>query len=381
MQKSASIAAASLGFIASLLSAQSTGRFLSPGGLVSVSDFGAMADGHTDNSQTLGRALAFAAMHPGTRLHFPCSSGGNTYRITTPLDIPPNTSLVGDGDKCTILYSPASDPGSVNAAFTIISGGHVVIDSLQLQAAGAHPPACILELGRLKGLTGSNKILNSTFSGYATKALVYSQASENNIWLGDSFLLNGGGAQYGFYTSAEDDLGICTGCQVASNMSIYFQLFVVAVFTEQPQFTAIADQVGGGTGDHYFENGYIGLNHTPGAIGLEFISGAQNQGGPNSRVSVTDIRIENGGYGLYFRKKDQGAIYNMDVGNVTWASGVVKEGEQAVAPGSRDQTYFAYGDDGLKLYRFTMSRNIANRHAITGPSSFDSLNDSTLEES
>jgi hypothetical protein len=372
---------ASLGLVTSLLNGQSTGRAPNPGGLVSVTDFGAVADGHTDNSQTLGRALGFAAIHPGTRLHFPCSSGGNIYRITTPLSIPPYVSLVGDGEKCAIFYDPSVDPGSVNSAFSITSGGWVAIDNLALKTGSAHPPASILELGRVKGLTGANKILNSTIEGYATKALVYSQASENNIWLGDTLRFMGGGAQYGFYTSAEDDLGICNGCQVASNLSLYFDHFIIVANTDETSFTAIADRIGGGTGDHYFERGYIGLNHKAGSIGLEFISGAQNQGGPNSQVSVKDIRIENGGYGLYFRKKNQGAIYNVDVGNVTWASGVVQQGEQAVAPGSADQTYFAYGDDGLKLYRFTMSRNIANRHTITGPSSFDSLNDSTLDES
>jgi hypothetical protein len=292
-----------------------------------------------------------------------------------PLAIPPHTSLVGDGGgSCRILYNPIGDPGPVDAAFAITGVGYVTIDSLSLETASTHPPGSVLELGRVKGYASLNSILNSTIDGYATKAIVYSQASENNIWLNDTFIIRGGGARYVFYTTGYDDLGICAGCKEETNLSLYLENFVILEYVKDAKITAIADHVGLGSGDHYFERGYIGLNHDARSIGLEFISAR----GLNSGVSIKDIRIENGGYGLYFTKKDQSTLHSLNIEGVTWDSNV---GYSLALSGTPDQTYFAYGDDGLTLDLFTMSHDVANRHGATGPSSFDSMTNSTLNES
>jgi hypothetical protein len=364
----------------SLTNAQSL-RSITSSASVSVTDFGAIPDGRTDNSDTLARALAYAASHLGVRLHFPCSNGGYIYRITRSFAIPDMSSLIADGaESCKILYDPVNDSGSVMAAFTITGVGHVTIEGLTLEATAAHPPPTILLLGRIKGGAGANKILNSTVRGYATKALVFSQTSENNIWQNDTFRILGGGAKYGFYTSSRDDLGICPKCEVGSNLSLYFQNFVFVIEATEPASVAIADQMGGGTGDHYFERGYIGLNRNPGTTGFEFISGGQGQAGPNSAVDVRDVRIENGGFGFRFKKNIERSIYNVNIEGVTWSSGVAIEALQKMPTEGYDQTYFAYGDDALTLSQCTMSHNLARQHATTGPSSFYSLLNSTINE-
>lgn len=336
---------------------------------LSVADFGSVPDGRTDNTAALTRAFLYAASHQGTRLSFPCSNGQNVYLVLHPLAIPPFTTLTGDsGMRCEILYSPSINPGKVNAAFAVSGEGFVTISNLHFQTSSGYPPASILELGRVSGNAGQNIIENCAFRGYVTKALVYSIASENNIWRGDYFEYQGGGAPYGYYTSGKDDFGICPSCAAASNLSLYFEDFIFVIDDASP-FRAIGDQAGGGTGDHYYERGYIGLNKNLESVGIQLIAGTSTQGGPNSLISIKDVRIENGGYGLHFKKNDQSRIYNVDIEDLTWSSYAGKP------------SYFAYGETGVALDQFRMVHNNANQSGVVGPSSFDSLMNSTLDES
>jgi hypothetical protein len=334
---------------------------------ISITSYGAKPDGATDNTAAISKAFAYATAHQGTKITFPCSTG-DTYLIRSPITFPAHTTIEGDNAvSCRILYQPSTNPGNVAAAFSFVGSNFVTVRDIVLQTGSSYPPAAITQMGGTPGAAGQHIIENASIRGFATKALSYSIGSEVNTWRNVYWEYNGGGATYGFYTSAQDDLGICPKCTTGSNLSLFFSANSMVIFGNDP-FTAISDKIGGGTGDHYFTQNYIGLNNQIGSIGFEFSSGELNQGGPNSVIHVADTRIENGGYGFYFRKASQGTLYNVDVQDVTWASFIGTTG------------FFAYGDPGLALSQFRMTHNVAHQSGITGPSSFDSLLLSEIEE-
>jgi hypothetical protein len=134
-------------------------------------------------------------------------------------------------------------------------------------------------------------------------------------------------------------------------------------------FIAIADALGGGTGDHYYRNGYIALNHNVKSIGVEVISGNSSQGGPNTVFHLSDTRTENGGFGLYFKKNAQNTIHHIDVDGYTFDSNEGGTGE-----------FFGYGDNGLTLSGCHMRGNVGETNGPTASMSVDSLVSSQLSE-
>jgi hypothetical protein len=201
--------------------------------------------------------------------------------------------------------------------------------------------------------------------------MVYSISSEVNTWHRLRIEYDGGGALYGFYTSGADDLGICSPtCRQSSNLSLFMTDYqVLAYGGSSARFIAIADALGGGTGDHYYRNGYIALNKNVESIGVQLISGNSSQSGPNTVFHLSDTRTENGGYGLYFKKNAQSALSHVYVDGYTFDS----------SAGSPE--YFAYGDSGLTLTQSEMRDNIGEANGPTAPTSIDSLQSSQLRES
>lgn len=93
--------------------------------MIAVTDFGAVGDGATDDTQAFAAALLAAA---GKTLRVPAG----TYKLTAPLSIANGTRIVGDGRGCTTLTNAASDVfewgarnGGVAHLGITASSGHV----------------------------------------------------------------------------------------------------------------------------------------------------------------------------------------------------------------------------------------------------------------
>jgi hypothetical protein len=248
--------------------------------------------------------------------------------------------------NCQIYYNPTG--GAPAAAFSLVGSKFTKIQDLTLMSASSsNVPATILMLGGPHGSSGMHTFTNVAVAGYASRAMVYSIASELNEWRNVYFNFMGGNATIGFYTSAKDDFGICSACEDTSNLSILMDhpSFTVAQSILNHVFTAIEDKTEGGTGDHYFLNGYIGLGTNTQSTGFKFISGDSAHGGFNWKVSVHNFRIENGGHGIQFVKDYQAKVYNYDIEDVTWDSSVNGAGD------------FMWGDVGLQLYNMRFAQN------------------------
>lgn len=336
---------------------------------ISITSYGAIPDGVTDNAPAITTAFAYAAAHQGTKITFPCSTG-NTYKIKSPLRIPPFTTLEGDNSlRCDIVYDPSTYPGNVTAAFNFVGSGFDTVHNLRLRTGSTYPPNSIVAMGRLTGNPnggGQHVLDNVSVQGYASKAMIYAISSETTHWSNLYIERDGGGASYGLYLGGADDLMACAACTSASNLSVYVDHFNIVDLAAGP-FAGIGDAIGGGTGDHYLHDGYVGLNSDPGSAGVTLISGNSSQGGPNTNIDVSNIRIENGGYGAYLKLNQQTSISNVNIHGLTWASS--------------STGHMFYGDTGLALWDFTMQGNVGNgNNGITAPSSFDTLRESYVDE-
>ena len=341
--------------------------------MVTVESFGAVANGWNDDTQAINAAFAFATSHQGTRLLFSCQNVTSycTYVVTQPLSFPAYTTIESTNPNAVVLYAPTSQPNSTpQGAFQITNAGYTTIRNIGFRTGPSYPPASVLFLARTTGNAEQNNFQNVAISGYATKAMVYSISSEINIWSQLRIENDGGGALYGFYTSGVDDLGICSpACSWNSNLSLYMSDYQILGYAgPSAPFIAIADALGGGTGDHYYRNGYIGLNQNVYSVGAEVISGNSSQGGPNTVFHLTDTRTENGGYGIHFKKNSQSTLYNIHIDGYTFETYV------------SGNTFFAYGDSGLMLSASEMRGNIGKANGITANTSIDSLQNSMVWE-
>ena len=330
---------------------------------IDVTAYGAKADG-SDSTAAIKRALAAATF--GSEVYFPCGANGTGYRISQPINFPSHVTIVGSqGYGCQIVYQSTS---YADAAFSLVNSTMVTIRDIGLYTmVGGVAPATILTVGGVRGLNGQHLLDNVSIGGYATKAMVYSITSENNVYKHLYFDFMGGGAAVGFYTSGNDDFGICSTCTSSSNLSLMMDNPIFAVAVSYP-FTAIEDKTEGGTGDHVYRDGYIGAGQNPASSGFTFISGDANHAGPNSRIVVSGFRIENGGFGFTFRKDVQPAIYNLDISGITWDSS---------APGA---VGFMQSQTGLLLSNCRFVKNIGENHSPNSTSSLDQIQNSTVME-
>jgi hypothetical protein len=345
-----------------------------PEAAVYVEQFGAVSDGYTDNSAALATAFTYATNHQGTRLMFTCAAAQKycTYVVKSPVTFPTKTTIESMHSTASILYAPSAQPAVIpQAAFQITGGGYTTVKNIGLKTSSNYPPRTIMFLARQNGVAGNNIFDSVIIQGYATTAAIYSISSEVNTWHKLHVELDGGGALYGFYTSGADDLHICSpACGQSSNLSLFMSDYQVLGYVGvTPPFIAIADALGGGTGDHYYRNGYIALNHNVKSIGVELISGNSTQGGPNTVFHLSDTRTENGGYGLYFKKGAQNTIHHVNIEGYTFDSN----------EGGTSQ-FFAYGDNGLTLAECHMRGNVGETNGPTAAMSIDSLTSSQLSE-
>lgn len=226
--------------------------------MVDVEAYGAVADGITDNTGAVQSAIT--ALVTGQTLYFPCTSG-YTYLVLSPINFGRlnNMHVAGSGPGCTLTYGgPTSQP----YAFSFVGAEGVDITEMDFASSNASaPPQTVLLLGRTNSNVSSGHFnFNSlTVGGYATKALVYSIASEENSWLEPNLDLNGGGALYVFYTSGSDDLSVAN-LPSSSNLSLWMQNFHVKDYSSgiTPAHVLIYDNGNAsGSGSHTYRDGYL----------------------------------------------------------------------------------------------------------------------------
>lgn len=335
---------------------------------IDVTTLGAKPDGTTDAGPAIQKAFSIAKAHGGSEIYFPCGANGSYYAIYSPLNFPSGTTIRGSHFYgCQIVYRGKN---SAPAAFSFLNTKYTTVKDLAMFVlSDATPPGSIVLFGGNFG-SGQNTLDHVTIGGYAATTMVYSISSENNVLRGVYFDLYGGGAQIGFYTSSDDDFGLCPTCQGTSNLSLTMEspIFALNPIRQGGQFTAVVDRTQGGAGDHYYLNGYIGLGTNPASTGFKFISGSTKHDGPNSMIVLRNFRIENGGYGVQFVKDYRNSIYNVDIENVTWDTSVA------------GATGFMQGDSGLYLKNMHWVKNLGENRNPTATSSIDSLQYSQVEE-
>jgi hypothetical protein len=172
---------------------------------VSVRDFGTVANGTTDDTAALNRAIqqVYTSSLNGTRKNVQrtIKIPAGTYLITSPILVPPNCTLVGDGRSNTVIYSTAGTVFSTCDSYFQTGGymgvpvgsnnpvlpGSITIRDLTVQTTNTSNPAALVNntiditfdnvkfVGGNYGLsiTGTSYYVHIThcyFTGYATKA-------------------------------------------------------------------------------------------------------------------------------------------------------------------------------------------------------------------
>ena len=171
---------------------------------VSVRDFGTVANGTTDDTAALNRAIqqiyvsSLNGTYIGRNVQRTIKIPAGTYLINSPILVPPNCTLVGDGRSNTVIYSTAGTVFSIcDSLFQVdtnigtngaILPGSITVRDLTAQTASTTAPAVLINkatdvtfsdvkfIGGNYGLsiTGASAYINVThsyFSGYATKSM------------------------------------------------------------------------------------------------------------------------------------------------------------------------------------------------------------------
>ena len=206
-----------------LMSAQADGQ--GPG-WVNVADFAppeAKADGEFDWNSAEHPYIQDAIdsithwQEYGPDWHFAHGTvvfGAGTYKTSKQIRLPGGIRLVGAGKRSTIILGQHKDAAVINMK----GASRCTLENLQIKADG---PKTALLLGRTlvpnigvpsgkaPNPGGEHRFTDLLVTGKATEALVYSIASEVNLWEQCNFRLDEKAtAKHVFYTSRRDDLGI-----------------------------------------------------------------------------------------------------------------------------------------------------------------------------
>jgi hypothetical protein len=137
-----------------------------------------------------------------------------TFKTTTPVRLPGGIRLVGAGARSTILLGQHRGV----AVVTMKGASKCSLENLQIQADGPQTGLLLARVlvpnnsvpsGKAPNPGGHHRFFNVDVTGVATKALVYSIASEVNLWDQCAFRLDETApALHVFYTSRRDDLEI-----------------------------------------------------------------------------------------------------------------------------------------------------------------------------
>jgi len=266
------------------------------------SEFGAVGDGSTDDRQAIQDAIDLA--ENGDVVYFP---GGRIFRIEGMLDLAGKTgvTLLGgqngaiDGQSGIYLY-PASGGGTI-AALSLVSARYITLENLSFWISNTTGVArCGVIMGRSDADSyGNHRLERLVVQGYASKALLYNVASEENSFISCRFELWGGGAADTVYFSGEDYLGVATSefplhtSSCLSNWMYGCEFFYLpATNADSAAFHIAGIQ---GVGDLYLIGGFSGIG-SGSAFHIEARSSGQNA---MEQIVIEDFRVESSSGGLY----------------------------------------------------------------------------------
>jgi hypothetical protein len=174
--------------------------------MVSVRDFGAVPDGTTDNTEELNRAIqeiyvsTLNGVHRNVQRTIKIPAG--TYVISSPLLIPPNCTLVGDGKNNTMINSTGTVFSLCDSLYqigtNIGTNGGILPSSILIKDLTAHntdsgDTVAIVDtamdvkfenvefnggdysveiIQRLTGTTDEIKFIDCSFVGYGTDSIL-----------------------------------------------------------------------------------------------------------------------------------------------------------------------------------------------------------------
>lgn len=131
------------------------------------------------------------------------------------------------------------------------------VRDLELYGDQTTTPKTGLLLGRTSAASaGKHFIQNVLVDGYFSKAAVYSIASEENTWINNTFILNGGGAINAYYTAQGDGLAV-DGLTGSSNVGVWHYGTEIFNFVDDVAAACIYEGVGSSTRAHIWFGGYL----------------------------------------------------------------------------------------------------------------------------
>jgi len=343
--------------------------------IVSVKDFGALGDDSHDDTNAILAALAVvssSSSNTGSEVYFPCQPPNNSYLVTSPINFPSNVTIRGDQTTgCRIHYKAT---GQNLYAFGLHASDSVTIRDIKLYsddtgASGVVAPKIGLMLSRQTDgvAAGHHQIHDMSISGWASQALVYSIASEENSWFSVGLYLSGGGAKYVFFTADNDFLNICGGqCPTSSNFVMWLKDMHIVMFpvgNVVPDVTAAGffDVLDPSSGDHILQDSFIGisnpstpiLNRHGSCVRFHPYAGGSYSG---TGFSVKNSRCEGGDQMFYFEKDAAATSGNP---SIFTDMSLIRNSFAGVNNGSTGTGFLYYAEDNTQLYRVHLEDNIA----------------------
>lgn len=347
---------------------------------ISVVEFGAIDDWdpttETGTDNTIAIQTAIDSLTRGQRLIFPVRDTG-MYLITAPLIMPRGAAgllavtLEGAHDIHTqIVYVGTSvQPCVINM---IGSDGITWLDLTVIAWSDnlTFMPKTILMLGRYPDDDGygNHHFERAGFMGNCTVAVVYSIASEANGWRGCTLFSNNGKntagtANHIFYTSGEDDFGICVPAVTTgqSNLDLWFshtQFVNFSSAVDSNDNDAVYEKCWAGAGDHVYRDCYFAPSHRGSILGwaFRFVADDVNPFSGSNYV-VEANRIENThGFARLEKGIGLGIITGLRFRNNTLG---VSAGE------------LIYAEDGTTISQSTWEHNFPVSFSASTPTSID----------
>lgn len=230
--------------------------------IITVKDFGAKGDGVTDDTAAVQRAIQqiyvsiLNGVHPNVQrtIKFPA---GN-YLITSPILIPPNCTLVGDGKNNSIITTPTGTVFNTCDSLFQISGSigtnsaitpsNILVTNMQLVSQGGISPVLIID-------SAQDVIFNNVvFVGPSTiPDLVITNASTftTTAVSFDGCVFNGGSVGF---TTLGGTVGIRIKNSTFTNCTTYgisVNSYTTGLVSQNNYFSNVTQPIYGMTGNNY----------------------------------------------------------------------------------------------------------------------------------
>ena len=256
----------------------------------------AVCDGVTDDGAALNSIID--NVPNGYKIILP-----GVCKTTVEIDFAGKDGLVVEGKGWPTNGSPVTSSGIYYAgnagrsAVSLAGARDITFRDFEISSSATTPPKTLLLLGRTSGGSfGTHNIDHVKIKGYATQALVYSIASEGNVWgNGTYFNLDGGGGKYVYYTSFQDNLAL-GGLTSSTNTTTFMSHLIVGHSDPSPANSAtfyiqttdanatdfklrdvlVANGGTGGSGSSYIE---INMAGSGGPFGKIVFDGFHAEGG------------------------------------------------------------------------------------------------------